>query len=54
MDNDLMATKKLLQKIQRCKINFKMKLKGNMFLHLSSFQNICTAAGHSHFVLLHT
>jgi hypothetical protein len=49
MDIIAMATKILLQKTQRCKINFRMKLKGNTFLHLSSFQNICTAAGNSLF-----
>jgi hypothetical protein len=32
MDIIAMATKILLQKTQRCKINFRMKLKGNTFL----------------------
>ncbi len=55
MDNDPMATKKnYCQKPKGVKINFRMKLKGNTFLHLSSFQNICMAAGNSHFFLLHT
>jgi hypothetical protein len=49
MDNDPMATKNLLQKTQMCKINFRTKLKGNTFLHLSSFQTICKATGNSLF-----